>query len=76
MVLLEDCTYKNTDVYVPNITRGKVVKCYDGDTVTIATIIDNKGFYSDKKNQHIKISIKFKISVIIQIIFESYIQQK
>tara|TARA_Y100000768_G_scaffold225339_1_gene170137 strand:+ start:2252 stop:2686 length:435 start_codon:yes stop_codon:yes gene_type:complete len=44
MVLLEDCTYKNTDVYVPNITRGKVVKCYDGDTVTIATIIDNKGY--------------------------------
>ena len=44
MVLLEDCTYKNTEVYVPNITRGKVVKCYDGDTVTIATIIDNKGY--------------------------------
>ena len=44
MVLLEECTYKNTEVYVPDIKEGKIVKCYDGDTVTIASIINNKAY--------------------------------
>jgi endonuclease YncB( thermonuclease family) len=38
--LLKDCTFKNTPAYIPKITNGKVIKCYDGDTITIATIID------------------------------------
>ncbi len=41
---LEDCTYQNSEKFVPLITKGKIVKCYDGDTVTIATIMDGKRF--------------------------------
>jgi|TARA_B110000285_G_C15125327_1_gene619806 endonuclease YncB( thermonuclease family) len=44
MVLLQECTYKNTEAYVPEIKECKIVKCYDGDTVTIAIVIDNKGY--------------------------------
>ena len=39
---LESCDYKNCEQFIPSITRGKIVKCYDGDTVTIATIMDGK----------------------------------
>ena len=39
---LENCTYKTCNPYVPSFNEGKVIKCYDGDTVTIATIIDNQ----------------------------------
>jgi len=41
-ITLEDCTYQNSEKFVPLITQGKIVKCYDGDTVTIATIMDGK----------------------------------
>ena len=37
---LEECNYKNCTPYIPKLTKGKIVKCYDGDTVTIATIMD------------------------------------
>lgn len=39
---LESCEYSNCEQFVPNVMRGKIVKCYDGDTVTIATILNNK----------------------------------
>jgi len=38
---LSDITYKTCIPYIPNITHGKVVKVYDGDTITIATRIPN-----------------------------------
>jgi micrococcal nuclease len=36
---LQDITIKETVVFKPPITSGKVVKVYDGDTITIATKI-------------------------------------
>jgi endonuclease YncB( thermonuclease family) len=30
-------TYENTVPFVPQVTYGKVIKLYDGDTITIAT---------------------------------------
>jgi len=38
---LKDITYKTCIPYIPQITYGKVVKVYDGDTITIATRIPN-----------------------------------
>lgn len=34
---MESITYKDTITFIPPITEGKVVKVYDGDTITIAT---------------------------------------
>lgn len=34
---MESITYKDTVTFIPPITEGKVVKVYDGDTITIAT---------------------------------------
>ena len=34
---LEDIVYKDTIPFKPDITSGKVIKVYDGDTITIAT---------------------------------------
>ena len=39
---LDSCEYNNCEKFVPDISRGKIVKCYDGDTVTLAAIIDGK----------------------------------
>tara|TARA_B100000902_G_scaffold315593_1_gene306672 strand:+ start:621 stop:1052 length:432 start_codon:yes stop_codon:yes gene_type:complete len=39
---LESATYKTCKVFVPQFTTGKIVKCYDGDTVTIATIYNDE----------------------------------
>ena len=39
---LESCDYKNCEQFIPSFSRGKIVKCYDGDTVTIATIMNGK----------------------------------
>jgi endonuclease YncB( thermonuclease family) len=36
---MEQLTYANTKSYIPPITKGKVVKVYDGDTITIATFL-------------------------------------
>jgi micrococcal nuclease len=33
---LADATFQNTPPFVPPITDGKVVKTYDGDTITVA----------------------------------------
>jgi len=38
---LNDVEYKDTVVFHPHITHGKVVKVYDGDTITIATRLPN-----------------------------------
>lgn len=38
---LKNITYKTCIPYIPQITHGKVVKVYDGDTITIATRIPN-----------------------------------
>lgn len=39
---IESCEYKNCTPYIPNISSAKVIKCYDGDTVTLGMIMDNK----------------------------------
>jgi micrococcal nuclease len=36
---MECLTYANTKAFVPPIDTGKVVKVYDGDTITVATIL-------------------------------------
>lgn len=35
-IQLENATWRNTIPFVPNITHGKIIKCYDGDTCTLA----------------------------------------
>lgn len=37
MDYLDTITYKDAEPYIPPITYGKVIKVYDGDTITIAT---------------------------------------
>jgi endonuclease YncB( thermonuclease family) len=39
--LLQGIEYNNTIKYIPSITYGKVVKVYDGDTITIAAYLDS-----------------------------------
>jgi hypothetical protein len=34
---MENVTYKDTIPFIPPITEGKVVKVYEGDTITVAT---------------------------------------
>lgn len=34
---IANATWKNTTPFIPPVTSGKVVKVYDGDTITIAT---------------------------------------
>lgn len=41
--------YKDTVEFVPPIHRGVVVKVYDGDTITVATGLDN-GFFCWPRN--------------------------
>jgi len=38
---LNHVEYKDTIVFRPHITHGKVIKVYDGDTITIATRLPN-----------------------------------
>jgi micrococcal nuclease len=40
---MENATYENLQPFVPEIKRGKIVRVYDGDTVTIATRIGVDG---------------------------------
>ena len=37
---LENIEYKNTTIFIPQIEYGKVIKVYDGDTITIAAKLD------------------------------------
>lgn len=45
---LEDVVYADTQIYIPNITHGKVVKVYDADTITVANRISVGGAQSDE----------------------------
>jgi endonuclease YncB( thermonuclease family) len=39
---LQDADWDNTAPFVPPVTRGKVIKVYDGDTITIASKLPYK----------------------------------
>lgn len=45
---LEMAVYEEVQPFIPTITKGKVVRVYDGDTITIATRIDFDGRKSAK----------------------------
>ena len=45
---LDDVVYSDTQIYIPNITQGKVVKVYDADTITVANRISVRGVQSDE----------------------------
>lgn len=38
---LEGVTYDNTKIFIPNIQYCKVIKVYDGDTITVASRLPN-----------------------------------
>jgi endonuclease YncB( thermonuclease family) len=38
---LNNASWKTCAPYVPNVTGGKVIKVYDGDTITIASRLNN-----------------------------------
>lgn len=40
---LSNATWANTVAFVPPVTSGKVIKVYDGDTITIATKLPING---------------------------------
>lgn len=44
MDALATATMQNTKPYVPPITVGRVIKVYDGDTITVATVIHGQVF--------------------------------
>ena len=37
---LMEIEYQNTKIYIPNVKFGKVIKVYDGDTITVGTYIE------------------------------------
>ena len=37
--LLEKVTWSDCKIYVPPVEHGKVIKCYDGDSITVATVL-------------------------------------
>ena len=39
---LADATWQNSKPFVPEFVEGKIIKCYDGDTVTIATVLNDE----------------------------------
>jgi endonuclease YncB( thermonuclease family) len=39
--ILQNINYKDTVPFVPPIHYGKVIKVYDGDTITIASVLPN-----------------------------------
>ena len=43
---LQNTTYENTIPFIPPVSKGKVVKVYDGDTITVASkILGSKKIY-------------------------------
>lgn len=44
---LQEATWENTIPFVPKINHGRVIKVYDGDTITIAAKLENGGPKSD-----------------------------
>jgi micrococcal nuclease len=45
---LDDIVYADTQIYIPNIQSGKVVKVYDADTITVANRISVGGAQSEE----------------------------
>lgn len=45
---LDHIEYADTQIYIPNITAGKVVKVYDADTITIANHISIGNAHTDQ----------------------------
>jgi micrococcal nuclease len=41
---VEGLSYETVKPFVPDLSRAKVVKVYDGDTVTVATLIRGAGY--------------------------------
>ena len=39
---MEQATWENTEPFVPEFTTGKVIKVYDGDSVTVAAVVTGK----------------------------------
>jgi micrococcal nuclease len=39
MFELDHVTYEDTEPFIPPITHGKIIKVYDGDTITIAAML-------------------------------------
>ena len=39
---LSSATYENSEKFVVPVTRGKVVRVYDGDTITLAFCLNGK----------------------------------
>ena len=48
---LETITYESTVEYIPNVREGKVIKVYDGDTITV-------GFYNTGDPTPYRISVR------------------
>ena len=42
MFELDDISYQDTEPFIPPITHGKVIKVYDGDTITIGAMLPYK----------------------------------
>lgn len=51
---LKDATWQNAKAFVPNISYGKVIKVYDGDTCTIACKLYNE----DTEKQLYRFSVR------------------
>lgn len=51
---IDDATFKNVEYYIPKITRGRVIKVYDGDTITVASCIP------ESKTKIYKFSIRLR----------------
>jgi len=41
---IEDLCYDNCKKFIPDVTIGKIIKVYDGDTVTIGTIFNDQPY--------------------------------
>jgi micrococcal nuclease len=48
---LEDITYEHTVEFIPNVKEGKVIKVYDGDTITV-------GFYVPGETSPYRLSVR------------------
>ena len=48
---LENIKYEDTLEFIPNIMEGKVIKVYDGDTITV-------GFYMPNESSPYRISVR------------------
>ena len=46
--------YKNTTPFIPPVTSGKVIKVYDGDTITIASTLP----FRDNRNTIYRFSVR------------------